>query len=119
MNKFTLDRKAPIIASRATQRIELSSIPGRSLRAFKLSRDLRKGKTAACSCFDLSSASKMDMEENLVEIVRQYTCLRKIIAKEYKDAIAKENSWKEVAAKVRKQKLLHLIASTDSDSLDG
>ena len=44
----------------------------------------------------------MDREEKLVEAIREYTCLWKVNAKEYKDAIAKENAWKEVARKVSK-----------------
>ena len=37
-----------------------------------------------------------------MEAIREYICLRKVNAKEYKDATAKENIWKEVVRKVSK-----------------
>ena len=42
----------------------------------------------------------MDDEEKLVEAVRCYPCLWQVSSREYKDARAKENAWKEVASQV-------------------
>ena len=40
-------------------------------------------------------------EEKLIEAVRSCPCLWQVTSKGYKDIIAKENAWKEVAVQVR------------------
>ena len=40
-------------------------------------------------------------EEQLIEAVRCYPCLWQVSSKSYRDLIAKENAWKEVALQVR------------------
>ena len=40
-------------------------------------------------------------EEKLIEAVRTYPCIWHVSSKSYKDIIAKENAWKEVALQVR------------------
>ena len=40
------------------------------------------------------------MDEKLTEAVRNYPCLWLVNSKGYKDAVAKENAWKEVAKEV-------------------
>ena len=39
-------------------------------------------------------------DEKVVEAVRDFECLWRVGTKSYRDIIAKENAWKEVAAKV-------------------
>ena len=43
----------------------------------------------------------MDVEERLIEAVREFPCLWRVNCRAFKDAIAKENSWKEVSNQVR------------------
>ena len=40
-------------------------------------------------------------EEKLIEAVRTNPCIWHVSSKSYKDIIAKENAWKEVALQVR------------------
>ena len=61
-------------------------------------------------------------EEKLVEAVRTFDCLRKVSAKVYRDARAKENAWKAVARTDRTHTLLNpfllfcLLRSSSSSS---
>ena len=41
-------------------------------------------------------------DEKLIEAIRGFPCLWQVSIKAYKDARAKENAWKEVAAQVSK-----------------
>ena len=61
-------------------------------------------------------------EEKLVEAVPTFDCLRKVSAKGYRDARAKENAWKAVARTDRTHTLLNpfllfcLLRSSSSSS---
>ena len=104
MNKCTLDRWAPIGASVATLGTDLSSIPAEPNVKFKGNRHVYRvnGQFNYSERCSVGLEYQMDKEEKLVETIREYTCLWKVNAKEYKGAIAKENAWKEVARKVSK-----------------
>ena len=48
-----------------------------------------------------SMCSPLKMEERLIEAVREFNCLWEVSSRSFKDVKAKENTWKEVATKVR------------------
>ena len=93
-----LDRWAPIGASVAMLIIDLSSIPAEPNVKFKGNHHVTrvKGQFNYSKRCSVEMEYQMDREEKLVEIIRGYICLWKVNAKEYKDATAKENAWKEV-----------------------
>ena len=51
-------------------------------------------------------------DEKVVEAVRDFECLWRIGTKSYRDIIAKENAWKEVAAKVSDIRCVGIAAAS-------
>ena len=70
MNKFTLDRWAPIGASVATLGIDLSSIPAEPNVKLKGNRHVSRVKSRLFNCSSLGMENQMDREEKLVETNR-------------------------------------------------
>ena len=70
MNKYTLDRWAPIGASVATLGIDLSSIPAEPSVKLKGNRHVSRVKSRLVNCSSLGMENQMDREEKLVETIR-------------------------------------------------